>query len=91
MVSPFKTSAATDSLFTFDEGPENAIEQPENVQPFNTIFGTPPPEQDIKGEISFTDDLVMATLDDMLVEAGVSGFEIRFETSASCDSDVRSY
>ena len=54
---------------------------------FNTIFGTPPPAQDNKGEISFTDELAMAALDDMLVKTGVSGFD----TSASCDSEVRSY
>ena len=91
-VSPSKTSAATDSLFTFDEGLENTIEQPVNVHPFNTIFGALPPAQGTKAEPSFTDKLAMATLDDgMLAEAGVSGFEITFETLVSCDSEVRSY
>ena len=31
-----------DSLFTFEDGPENATEQPVNVHPFNTIVGAPP-------------------------------------------------
>ena len=77
---------------TFNEGLENAIKQPVNVHPFITTVGVPPPAQSTKVEPSFTDHLAMVTLDDdMLAEAGVSGFEITFETSASCDSEVRSY
>ena len=91
-LNPSKTFVATDSLFTFDAGPENVIEQPVNEHPFNTIVDTPLPTQVSKLETSFTDDLAMSTLDvDISPEAQVSGFDITVEISASCDSDVRSY
>ena len=68
-------------MFTFEDGPENATEQPVNVHPFNTIVDAPPLAQGTKAELSFTDELAMDTIDDdLLAEAGILWFEITFET-----------
>ena len=76
-------------MFTFEDGPENATEQPVNVHPFNSIVGEPPLAQGTKAELSFTDELAMDTIDDdLLAKAGVLWFQITFKTSASCDSEV---
>lgn len=62
------------------------------VYPFNTIVGGPLPIQVSKEEPLFIDHLAMTALHaDILAEAEVSGFDITFQISASCYSDVRSY
>lgn len=63
-----------------------------NVHPFNTIADAPLSIQVSKEEPLFIDQLAMTALDaDILAEAEVSGFNITFQISASCYSDVRSY